>query len=255
MFNHLICGNFHHQEDQHVDMDNLSPCSTPKRSKRISNSRTKNSRHNPYADRGLDKFSALLANLDDQKQKIYDKMGSDDISFVRFVFSDNSNSIKPIVIKLKDRNQTLSSDSDDDKLMIKIKNSEFVDKKTVQEVLNISASEVDQERKAKSNRRRKVFRNLKVANFKKPTYYMPLAIILILVFLAVYGRCFAILCVSIGWYIIPTIKASSRRTKRKYVKRSSEKMLHFCEGPIFPKSVMNGPKDHKLLAGKHGHNP
>ncbi|XP_059285815.1 uncharacterized protein LOC132039333 [Lycium ferocissimum] len=222
-------------------METLSPCSTPKRSsKRTSLSRTKNSRYNPYADRGLDKFSALLANLEDKKQEIYTQMGSDDIAFVRFVFS-NSNSIKPIVVKLKDKNQTSSSDTDDDKQMIK-KNSEFVDKKTIHEVSNIPASEIDQERKVES-RRRKFLRNLKLANFKKPTYYMPLAIILILVFLAVYGRCFAILCTSIGWYTIPTIKASSRRTKRKYMRKSGEKKVTICEEP----------KDHKLLAGKHGH--
>ncbi|KAK4374356.1 hypothetical protein RND71_005033 [Anisodus tanguticus] len=212
MFNHFICGNLHHQEDQDYDMETLSPCSTPKRSsKKTSLSRTKNSRHNPYADRGLDKFSALLANLEDKKQKIYTQMGSDDISFVRFVFS-NSDSIKPIVVKLKDKNQTWSSDTDYDKQIIK--NSEFVDKRTIHEVSNIPASEINRERKVEP-KRRIFFRNLKLVNLKKPTYYMPLAIILILVFLAVYGKCFAILCTSIGWYTIPTIKASSRRTKRK----------------------------------------
>ncbi|KAG5573412.1 hypothetical protein H5410_063178 [Solanum commersonii] len=68
-------------------------------------------------------------------------MGFDDISFVRFVFS-NSNSIKPIVVRVKDKNQTSSSDTDDDKQMIK-KKSEFVDKKTIHEV----SSNISEERK------------------------------------------------------------------------------------------------------------
>ncbi|XP_069148912.1 uncharacterized protein [Solanum lycopersicum] len=201
-----------------------------------SSKRSKNSTYNPYANRGLDKFSKLLANLEDKKQKIYSE--SNDISFVRFVFS-NSNSIKPIVIRVKDKNQTSSSDIDDDKQMIK---------KTMQEV----SSNISEERKVES-KRRKYFRNLRLANLKKPTYYLPLAIILILVFLAVYGRCFAILCTSIGWYVIPIIKASSRRTKRRHVKKLSEENVTLCEGPIFPRSVMNGPKDHKLVARKHVH--
>ncbi|CAN4095330.1 unnamed protein product [Withania somnifera] len=177
----------------------------------MSISRTKNTRYNPYADRGLDKFSALLANLENKKQKIYTEIGCDDISCIRFIFS-NSNSVKPIIIKLKDKSRTSSSDT------------YFVDKRTIHEVTNIPTNKnTDQERKAKC-KRRKYFRNLKLVNFKKPTYYMPLAIILILVFLAIYGRCFAILCTSIGWYAIPVIKASSRRTaKRKYNKKLNEK--------------------------------
>lgn len=238
MFNHFICGsgNFHHQEGEDYDMDT---CSTPKRSSK----RSKNSRYNPYADRGLDKFSQLLANLEDKKQKIYTQMGSDDISFVRFVYS-NSNSIKPIIIKLKDKNQTSSSDTDDDKQMIKKKNLEFVNKKIIHEVL----ANIPEERRkmVESNKRRKYFRNLKLANFKKPSYYMPLAIILILVFLAIYGRCFAILCTSIGWYLIPTIKASSRRTKRRHVKKLSKENLTSSKGTIYP-------NDHKLLDGRHVH--
>ncbi|KAK6773142.1 hypothetical protein RDI58_028380 [Solanum bulbocastanum] len=242
MFNHFICGsgNFHNQEGEDYDRETSSPCSTPKKSSK----RSKNSTYNPYADRGLAKFSKLLANLEDKKQKIYSQIGSDDISFVGFVFS-NSNSIKPIVVRVKDKNQTSSSDTDDDKQMMK-KKSEFVDKKTIHEV----SSNISEERKVES-KRRKIFRNLRLANFKKPTYYMPLAIILILVFLVVYGRCFAILCTSIGWYVIPIIKASSRRTKRRHVKKLSEENVTSCERPIFPRSVMNGPKDHKLVAGKH----
>ncbi|OIT38729.1 hypothetical protein A4A49_38422 [Nicotiana attenuata] len=239
MFNSCICGNFHHKEEDD-DMETLSPCSTPKRSKRTSLSRTKDSKYNPYADRGLDKFSALLANLEDKKQKIYTQMGSDDISFVRFVFS-NSDSVKPIVVKLKDKNQTSSDDTDDDKQMIK-KKSEFVDKQTTHE----ASSEI-QERKVESKRRilkKKFFRNLKLANFKKPAYYLPLAIILILVFLAIYGRSFAILCTSIGWYLIPMIRSSTRRPKRKkeYVRKLSAKRV----------TINEGPTTDKLLARKHG---
>nr|XP_016498086.1 PREDICTED: uncharacterized protein LOC107816854 [Nicotiana tabacum] len=219
-------------------METLSPCSTPKRSKRTSLSRTKDSKYNPYADRGLDKFSALLANLEDKKQKIYTQMGSDDISFVRFVFS-NSDSIKPIVVKLKDKNQTSSDDTDDDKQMIK--KSEFVDKQTTHE----ASSEI-QERKVESKRRTlktNFFRKLKLANFKKPAYYLPLAIILILGFLAIYGRSFAILCTSIGWYLIPMIRSSTRRPKRKeYVRKLSAKRV----------TINEGPTTDKLLARKHG---
>ncbi|KAG6411796.1 hypothetical protein SASPL_129880 [Salvia splendens] len=41
--------------------------------------------------------------LDDKNQKIYKQKGSEDISFVRFVYDNDSDNAKQIVIKVKDR--------------------------------------------------------------------------------------------------------------------------------------------------------
>ncbi|XP_009611959.1 uncharacterized protein LOC107789332 [Nicotiana tabacum] len=178
MFKRLICGNFHHHlKDNDIDETNLlSPSSTTKNTKRKFLSRTRKKR-NPYANRGLDKFSALLADLEEKKQKIYTQMGldSDDISLVRFVFS-NSNECKTIVI-VKKRQTTNDT----------------------QKTLNNSKeiANEDQEPKAESKR-------------TLPQYnYLLMTMILILILLAIYGRSFAILCTSIGWYLVPSFRGIS----------------------------------------------
>nr|GMD91384.1 uncharacterized protein LOC109169793 [Ipomoea batatas] len=79
MFNPFICGSSHLHVDED-DMDVLSPCSTPKRSKK------------------------------DKKQKIYTQVGAEDISIVRFVFPANSDDVKPIVVKFKGKKESAGRD-------------------------------------------------------------------------------------------------------------------------------------------------
>ncbi|XP_075088103.1 uncharacterized protein LOC107797541 [Nicotiana tabacum] len=193
MVNPFICGSFHHQDED--DMKNLSPCSTPKRSKKnLSRTRSSN-KNNPYSDRGLDKFSALLADLEDKKQRIYSQIGPDDISFVRFVFS-NSNDVKPIVVKLKDKKQT-TNDHDS--------------KQTTEKIQSQATDETNEGKELQVDSKRRLKRSISW-KFKS----------------------FAIMCTSIGWYIIPTIRggnsSSSTKTKRpkkkkEYVRRFSEKTV------------------------------
>lgn len=59
---------------------------------------------NPYASRGLDKFSSLVADLNDKRQRIYEQTNncSDDDIYVWFSFS-GSNDCKPVVLKSKNK--------------------------------------------------------------------------------------------------------------------------------------------------------
>lgn len=205
MFSICICGSSHLQTDED-DIYVLSPSSTPKRSKKGTFYRGREIK-NPYANRGLDKFSALLADLEGLKQKIY--MGSsDEISFIRFAFS-NSNDVKPIVVRSKNKKQS-TADKDE------------VEMNGVQETSG------EEKRLSKSVSWKKMNYVMKWENWKKPRYYLPLAIILILVLLAVYGRKFAVMCTSIGWYVIPTIGESSSSSlslrKQKSKKDFSRKL-------------------------------
>ncbi|OIS96716.1 PREDICTED: uncharacterized protein LOC109234974 [Nicotiana attenuata] len=185
MFKRLICGNFHHHlKDNDIDETNLlSPCSTTKKTKRKFLSRTKK-KINPYANRGLDKFSALLADLEEKKQNIYTQMGlDDDLPLVRFVFS-NSNECKTIVIVKK--KQTTSD----------AQNTHNNSKEIANE---------DQEPIAESKRTLK-----KNYSLRKPQHKnLLMTMILILILLAIYGRSFAILCTSIGWYLVPSFRRIS----------------------------------------------
>ncbi|CAA2974627.1 Hypothetical predicted protein [Olea europaea subsp. europaea] len=243
----LICGSgsFDHQVED--DPETWSPCSTPKRSKK-GTSFFRSKSKNPYADRGLDKFYALLADLDEKRQEIYTRNGSEDISFVRFVYS-NSNDVKPIVVKVKEKKQEKPNIPD---VKIQQNTSEVPSDELTVETLKIPTS-ADQVLEPNPKRKRKylVCRNFKWKKLRQPYYYIQMIIILILILLAVYGRSFAIICTSIAWYLIPTIKggesSSSRKPKRKkeYVRKLSGKKIVNNERLSSPRSVIDGPTDHK----------
>lgn len=206
MFSLCICGSSHLQTDED-DMYVLSPSSTPRRGSKKGTFYRGREINNPYANRGLDKFSELLADLEGLKQKIYTQKGSHEISFVRFAFL-NSNHVKPIIVKSKNKKQG-AADKDE------------VEQNVVQSTGEAQETGGEEKRLGKSVSWKKMNYVMKWENWKKPRYYLPVAIILILALLAVYGRSFAVMCTSIGWYVIPTIREtsssslSSRKQKRK----------------------------------------
>lgn len=229
MVNPFICGSssFSRQLERE-DEDEKSRCSTPrkispKKSRKSSLSRSKDDK-NPYAKRGLDKFSALLAELEDTKQKIYTQIPSDDISLVRFTYSDTDH-VKPIVVRVRDKKQEN-----------KLKNEEKEENKSV---IKLPTSINEAKRGAKGDLK-------KCFSFKidiwKPSFYLPAFLILILVFLALFGRSFAILCTSIGWYLLPTIKKRSLKAKRKgkkeYTRKASDKKITVNDWLSSPNTVL-----------------
>lgn len=208
-----MCGNFHHESDDEEDVlkCSLSPDSTPRRSRNSFCRRCKDSK-NPYSARGLDKFSALLSDLEEKRQKIYTQKDAQDISFVRFAFS-NSNRIRPIVVKAKARKQ----DGKINKL------GETKDKPINQNSEEVELSKEVKEKMEKKSKRKK---RLAWDNWRRASFYLSIVIILILVFLTVFGRPVTILCTSLGWYLVPTIKARSpnnstgqTRKKKVYVRK------------------------------------
>ncbi|KAL2520871.1 ZCF37 [Forsythia ovata] len=246
----FTCGGFNNHEDD--DLELLSPCkySALKVSKRNTSfgSRSKDSK-NPYANRGLEKFYELLADLDEKRQKIYTQIGFEDVSLVRFVYS-NSNHVKPIVVKVKEKR------SQDHKANIRLttNNHEVSEKSTVDMSKDVTTTnEVQQVKEEKSDRKNMtcclICGRFKLEKFRQPYYYFPVVIMIVLMLLAIYGRSFAILCTSIGWYVIPTIKGGSSdlsklpKGKKEYVKKVSEKKIVTSEGLSSPRSVLNGPKD------------
>ena len=263
----LVCGSFSGQEDEDDIDELLGPCSTPKRSRKTSYSSRSRDSKNPYANRGLEKFSAVLAELEDKKQKIYTQKGSEDISFVRFVYS-NSNNWKPIVVKARDRKQGNGNNhvgNVKEKQMSRMKSLPSEDKHAIE--TSTFVKEVRQQQKEESSQRpaKKSIRwSLKLKNLRRPCWYMPVMMALILLLLVMYGRSFAILCTSLGWYLVPMIKQRSstseetKKTKKDYVRRLSEKNMvndkvasPKSSGPSSPKSVLSEPAEKP--AGLHAH--
>ncbi|XWS58595.1 hypothetical protein CRYUN_Cryun08bG0048000 [Craigia yunnanensis] len=207
-----VCGAFHHQEEDDDEFW-ISPVSTPRKPRRKKDSK------NPYSTRGLDQFSALLAELEEKRQRIYSQMGSQGI--VRFVYK-NSNDCVPIVVKLKDKKEEKNKPGNTKDHQPKRYVSEVLDKLQTPSKSNIK---VEKKKKKKS-----LSWNVKLQNLRTPSYYIPAVIILILLFLVFFGRSVSILCTCIGWYIVPTIsgEGSNLKTsmkKKDYVRKLSENRL------------------------------
>lgn len=219
MLTPFTCGIFH-PEDDDDQLYGTSPCSTPRRSLRRNSHHNKESK-NPYSSRGLDKFEALLSDLQEKRQQIYTQKGSGDISLVRFAYT-STNDCVPIVVKKDKANKsrdhrTVTNDprTAGDPAA---RNSDAQDKKppmeTSSDVKEVSGTRADDSDKKPKNKSFE-WGFMRIKNWRRPSFYMPVAIVLILLFLALFGRTVAILCTSIGWYIVPALKARSSNSWQK----------------------------------------
>ncbi|XP_044475057.1 uncharacterized protein LOC123202974 [Mangifera indica] len=223
-------------------METLSPGRAKKISSFCIRSHNKDSK-NPYSNRGLDKFSALLAELEEKKQKIYSQKGSEDISLVRFVYKDMDNCV-PIVVKKKKEKNKSGGDNNATPLQheseTRLDDKFLVDQSKDEGKLSRSVSDNKLVTKKKSFS----WNEIKLNHWRRPSYYLPAAVILILLSLLFFGRSFAILCTSIGWYIVPILQGESpsnettHERKKKYTRRMSEiKMVsHEISSPKSSKS-------------------
>ncbi|XP_076889646.1 uncharacterized protein LOC143540486 [Bidens hawaiensis] len=192
----FICGSFHSQEEDDYDVLWPFPSNSPTkptRRRNIFGSRRDKSAANPYSDRGLDKFEALLVDLDKKRQEILTQKGSEDVSMVKFISTDQ-NEVQPIIIKLRDRIKHDSTSLLSSPEPLDLKHVAFV-KETEEDIKKkplVDMIKLDQCKR-------------EFGEWWKPSYYLPLFVISILVLLMFSGRSFAILCISIGWYLVPIV--------------------------------------------------
>lgn len=204
MVNYFVCGTFHHEEEED------EPCfSSPRKSRRNS----KNANNNPYSNRGLDQFSALMDDLDKKRQKIYSQMRPQDISFIRFVSSkSNTNEFVPVIVKVKHN-----------KDQKKQRNEELT---RARHVSATAKEEHDQQKKQPIMAEKEKELNLK---WDRPSLYLPIMVVFILVLLTLFGRSVATLCTCISWYVVSTLEDRSfsinSMKKKKYLRGFSEKKM------------------------------
>lgn len=237
----FICGSasFSHQdEDDRVISSYPAPKRTTKKSLSFCRIGKKYyTTKNPYANRGLDKFYALLSELDEKRQMIYARMGSEAISFVQFVYSKDSDQIKPIVVmRVKERKEEANATNLAKKPVISTVNNpgirrshSAIGSEKVRQEKNIQVPDEKPTQKKKSCLT--CSESFKVENLRQSCCSFPMMVVLILLCLAIFGRSFAILCASIGWYLIPrfTLDSSSsspnaRKSKRKEFDRKSSEL-------------------------------
>lgn len=161
--------------------------SSPRKAKKIngffSGSRNKD---NPYSKRGLDKFSALLTDLEAKKQQIYSQRGSEDISLVRFVYKDMDNCVPIVVKKKKEKNK---SGGDNNATPLQHESETPLDDKFL---VDQSKDEGKLSRSVSDNKlvtKKKSFswNEIKLNHWRRPSYYLPAAVILILLFFCSLG--------------------------------------------------------------------
>ncbi|KAK1427511.1 hypothetical protein QVD17_16197 [Tagetes erecta] len=271
-----ICGSFKNQQED--DFEVLWPSPTPSRKSRshrfccISN---KEYNKNPYSNRGLDKFEALLAELEDKKRKIFTQKGSQYISFVRFVYS-NSNDVKPVIVRLKDPKRHHVNDHLQKKNNLKDtkslslpklqatstldnhhphhdhdQNSEPPGDATIGTMVKTNGSVqqhakllIDKVTKKVRFDQWKPYLKRKLEEWWMPSYNLPLFVILVMVFLTFFGRSLAIICTSIAWYLIPTIDGSLENTTtrpKKMIKSQHSRKPSENKMVSSPKPFFSGP--------------
>lgn len=251
--------------------------STPRRSSRRNSfsSRSSSSSHNknPYAMSGLDKFSALLAELEEKKQKIYSQVNPDEISLVRFVYKDSDDFV-PIVVKMKKKDK-----QQQDNNISNIKQSQSPPRKQdsnqLKDKFRLESSNSSPENKQvnqsdnnnNSNERKKMMMKrswsfsfswsdiFKLGNWRQPCYYLPAVVVLILLFLVFFGRSFAILCTSIGWYIVPTLqsKTSSNPNVIRRPMKKKQYLRIYSDNKMVASAHKNTNNTHSGPIKKHGH--
>ncbi|CAI9267142.1 unnamed protein product [Lactuca saligna] len=257
----FICGSFKDQKEE--DFEVLWPYPpTPLRKTRRHRfcCRRNKENKNPYSDRGLDKFEALLADLDDMKQKIFTQKGSQYISFVRFVYS-NSNDVKPIIVRLRDpkkhnKDHHKENNVKDTKTSTLLRATTLDHHQTSKPPGTISNGTIKAQEtedvKPSIDRCTKMIRvdqwklNLKrkLEEWWMPSYNLPLFFILVLVFLTFFGRSLAIICTSIAWYMIPTIDGTLENTtmkQKKMIKNGHSRQPSENKMISSPKAFFSGP--------------
>lgn len=225
MLSSFICGTFQPEEGEEDDEPfwNNFPRSPgkPRRHRllrRSSNGYIGKESKNPYANRGLDKFSALVADLEEKRKEIYLQSGSRDIAFVRFVASSSDNFV-PVVVKAKDHHHHHHHQHHHHQNKEKKKAERSEARKKIASAIRDSETTVESTEEVKAADQPKVELNeaakRKSFSWRRPSCYVPLAMIMILLLLTLFGRSFAIVCTSLGWYMVPSLRGRSSTVARK----------------------------------------
>ncbi|PKA49815.1 hypothetical protein AXF42_Ash004357 [Apostasia shenzhenica] len=231
----MFCGtsSFHS-----VDDDSPAPASGPSTPKASRNKKSSSSSKNPYSSRGLDKFTSVLSELEARREKIMARTGSQGVAMVRFMYSNSQDWI-PIVVRMREE--------EGDKKPAKGKDPP-AQPAALQQPPKVEVEPADPKPPAAPAAPPPAPMKVMKKSFSwggtgegmnrgewwrwRPEYYMPAAAVLTLLSLVIFGRMFAICCMSIWWYLMPTLNGNGwgdnkrRSWKRKeYARRMGDKRL------------------------------
>ncbi|GAB2222485.1 hypothetical protein Droror1_Dr00013708 [Drosera rotundifolia] len=255
----FICGsNSVPHDDHHDDESDRITCKSANSSPRKTCSSSRNTskdNKNPYSSRGLDKFSALLAEVEEKRQKVYTEHDPEEISLVRFVFSYHDSVLKPLVIKKSTAAGSSSSKSSSKKTSRNNSGPLHHDNHHQHHQLATAAASAppavtigERNQTVTGDEDKAGKKSWTIDMMKQPRYYWPAIVVLILLFLALFGRSGAILCTSLGWYLLPTmtdhgISSNLKRSTQKkdyYSTKFSDKQLGAPDQGTLKRGLLKG---------------
>ncbi|XP_013613192.1 PREDICTED: uncharacterized protein LOC106319421 [Brassica oleracea var. oleracea] len=197
-----------------------SSCSLPRKSRKASK--------NPYSNRGLDKFSKLLSELDEKRQSIYSKkLDSGGPPLVRFVFTSSGECV-PVVIRPSYLHKQKKT-KDVAPAAAKVKT-----------VVNESKTEETKKTELETEEKQNCVLNENLKKITRPNRFLPVTVILVLVLLVFFGRSVAIMCTCIAWYLVPTIREQSGSSSYAMKKKDFARKLSIENRASFnPRTVLN----------------
>ncbi|KAD4585757.1 hypothetical protein R6Q59_003024 [Mikania micrantha] len=259
----FICGSFKSQEEDDFQVLWPSPSTTSRKTRsRFCYRKNKEDKKNPYSNCGLDKFEALLAELDDKKRTIFTQKGSQHISFVRFVYS-NSNDVRPLIVRLKDPRKHYHKDLQKQN-NIKVMKTSSIPKSHVstldhhqnsehqEDVTNGTRIITNKTHHAKASINmlsNKIWVDQWKLNLKTkleerwmPSYNIPIFLVLVMFFLTFFGRSLVIICTSIAWYLVPKINGILENpTAKKTIKNQPSRKTIENKVISSPKTFFSEP--------------
>lgn len=146
----------------------------------------KGDRENPYSERGVEKFSALLDEIEEKKRMIYSQFNHEEVSLIQFVHAGD-NKLKPLVVRATTRNSKLASKLKEEKAEAEepLEDTGDQEKEKKMEIIEVGAG--NEEKKSLSMEVK-----LKKSIINQPwistNYRVSGMVILVLLMAAVFGR-------------------------------------------------------------------
>ncbi|KAF7007792.1 hypothetical protein CFC21_022693 [Triticum aestivum] len=233
-------------------------------------------KENPYASRGLDKFSMVLAELESRREKVLRRVDGGDHVMVRFVQSETKGWV-PIVVKLpteepaakaepkKKCKSKLAVSSTPPPTQPPSPRTESTSPRGGDDAVKHAAA-VTAPAVAAAPTKKKASAAGRWSWADKairPSQYWPFVAVLLLLSLVVFGRMFAICCTSIWWYLVPILNGedggprSMGKTGRHLGKKASDKKIgeKITWASLPPSHGKKGSSgDHEVISprGSHG---
>uniref|UniRef100_A0A0E0EDQ7 ZCF37 n=1 Tax=Oryza meridionalis TaxID=40149 RepID=A0A0E0EDQ7_9ORYZ len=187
-------------------------------------------KENPYASRGLDKFSTVLSELESRREKILRQVGGGapgeggggggggEHVLVRFVQSEGKGWV-PIVVKLPPEEEQQQRKGGKNKRKQQAAATSATSSRSSTPPTSEPASPREDVIKparpaaaaavaAPGSAKRKAGVRWSWSDVR-PRHYMPFVAVLLLASLVVFGKVFAICCTSVWWYLVPILTTSS----------------------------------------------